>query len=65
MAGRYRGAPPAVPGAAIAWLATAPPGAGLNGQTVRAQKVALDRGLHPDWRTPAPEGPGRAAGRRG
>lgn len=48
--GRYRGAPPTVPGAVVAWLATAPEAASLNGQTVRAQKLALDLGLHPDWR---------------
>lgn len=64
LAGHYRGAPPSVPGAVIAWLATAPPGVG-NGETVRAQKVALDLGLHPDWRTPAPGGPGQAGARRG
>ena len=52
LAGRYRGAPPSVPAAAVAWLATAPEAAALNGQTVRAQKLALDRGLHPDWREP-------------
>jgi NAD(P)-dependent dehydrogenase (short-subunit alcohol dehydrogenase family) len=48
--GRYRGAPPTVPAAVIAWLATDPAAAELNGQTIRAQKVALERGLHPDWR---------------
>jgi hypothetical protein len=42
----------------IAWLCAAPPDdpevAALNGQTLRAQKVALDRRLHRDWRRPVP-----------
>ncbi len=50
LAGHYRGAPPSVPGAVIAWLATDPAALDLSGQTVRAQKLALERGLHPDWR---------------
>jgi len=50
--GRYSGAPPSVPAAAIAWMVDHP-GALDNGQTVRAQKLALVEGLHPDWR-PAP-----------
>ena len=49
--GHYRGAPPSVPGAVVAWLATSPEAAAYNGQTVRAQKVALKLGLHVDWRT--------------
>ena len=48
--GRYPGAPASVPAAVIAWLATAPEAVTLNGQTVVAQRFALDRGLHPDWR---------------
>jgi NAD(P)-dependent dehydrogenase (short-subunit alcohol dehydrogenase family) len=48
--GRYRGAPPSVPAAVVAWLATDPEAAALNGKTVTAQKFALERGLHPDWR---------------
>ena len=47
---RYRGAPPSVPAAAIAWLVDHPE-AVANGSTVRAQKVALTEGLHPDWRS--------------
>jgi hypothetical protein len=47
-----------VPAAVIAWLCAAPPDdpevAALNGQTLRAQKVALDRRLHRDWRRPVP-----------
>jgi hypothetical protein len=48
--GHYRGAPPSVPAAAIAWMVDHPE-AVENGQTVRAQKLALVEGLHPDWRT--------------
>ena len=47
----YRGAPPSVPAAVVAWLATAPQAAALNGQTIVAQKVAKERGLHPPWWT--------------
>jgi NAD(P)-dependent dehydrogenase (short-subunit alcohol dehydrogenase family) len=47
--GNYRGAPPSVPAAAMAWLAEHPEGA-ENGQTVRVLKLALTRNLHPDWR---------------
>jgi NAD(P)-dependent dehydrogenase (short-subunit alcohol dehydrogenase family) len=48
--GRYPGAPPSVPAAVIAWLATAPEAHELNGQTVQAQRLALRHALHPDWR---------------
>ncbi|MDE3086889.1 MAG: SDR family oxidoreductase [Acidobacteriota bacterium] len=50
--GRYPGAPPSVPAAVISWLATSPEAAATvaNGSTVVAQRVALDLGLHPDWR---------------
>ena len=48
--GRYRGAPPTVPAAVVAWLATAPEAADLNGSTISAQRFARERGLHPDWR---------------
>ncbi len=51
LVGHYRGAPPSVPAAAIAWLVDHPE-AFDNGQTVRAQKLALVEGLHADWRTP-------------
>jgi NAD(P)-dependent dehydrogenase (short-subunit alcohol dehydrogenase family) len=47
--GRYAGAPPSVPGVVIAWLADHPDEV-ENGATVRAQKLALARDLHPDWR---------------
>ncbi|HVU61006.1 MAG TPA: SDR family NAD(P)-dependent oxidoreductase [Mycobacteriales bacterium] len=48
--GRYEGAPPSAPAAAVAWLATAAEAVELNGQTVNGLKIALERGLHPDWR---------------
>jgi NAD(P)-dependent dehydrogenase (short-subunit alcohol dehydrogenase family) len=47
---RFVGAPPEVPAAVIAWLASDPNAAQWNGRTVIAQKLALERGLHPDWR---------------
>jgi len=47
--GRYRGAPPSVPAAVVAWLATEPEAEALSGQTIRAQKFALERHLHADW----------------
>jgi NAD(P)-dependent dehydrogenase (short-subunit alcohol dehydrogenase family) len=52
--GRYAGAPPSVPAAVISWLVTSPDADALNGRTVIAQRVALERGLHPDWRPPRP-----------
>jgi NAD(P)-dependent dehydrogenase (short-subunit alcohol dehydrogenase family) len=48
--GVYRGAPPSVPAAVVGWLVSSPEAHALNGTTVRAQKLALERGLHPDWR---------------
>jgi NAD(P)-dependent dehydrogenase (short-subunit alcohol dehydrogenase family) len=50
LAGRYQGAPPSVPGTVIAWMATSPDAAELNGTTISAQRFALERDLHPDWR---------------
>ena len=49
LAGRYRGAPPSVPAAAIAWLVDHPHMC-ENGSTVQAQKMALTHELHKDWR---------------
>lgn len=46
---RYRGAPPEVPGAVIAWLATDPAADALRGSTVRAQKLCAERELVPGW----------------
>jgi len=48
--GKYRGAPPSAPAAAVAWLASAPEAVELNGQTVDGLKLALQHKLHPDWR---------------
>jgi NAD(P)-dependent dehydrogenase (short-subunit alcohol dehydrogenase family) len=55
--GVYRGAPPSVPAVVVTWLATAPAeeARDMNGTTVSAQRFALERGLHPDWR-PRPRG---------
>jgi len=50
LAGHYVGAPPSVPATVIAWLASSPESGQFSGQLVRAQKVALERDLHPDWR---------------
>jgi NAD(P)-dependent dehydrogenase (short-subunit alcohol dehydrogenase family) len=50
--GRYAGAPPSAIGAAVAWLASSPEAAELNGQTVEGLRLVLQRGLHPDWREP-------------
>ncbi|MGD0392025.1 MAG: SDR family NAD(P)-dependent oxidoreductase [Acidimicrobiales bacterium] len=52
LVGHYSGAPPSAPGAAIAWLVDHPEAVD-NGQTVKALKLALTHGLHPDWRQPA------------
>jgi NAD(P)-dependent dehydrogenase (short-subunit alcohol dehydrogenase family) len=48
--GKYHGAPPSAPAAAVAWLATSPDAVALNGQTVEGLRLALKQGLHPDWR---------------
>jgi NAD(P)-dependent dehydrogenase (short-subunit alcohol dehydrogenase family) len=48
--GRYAGAPPSAPAAAVAWLATSPDAIALNGQTVSGLKLALEKKLHDDWR---------------
>jgi NAD(P)-dependent dehydrogenase (short-subunit alcohol dehydrogenase family) len=55
--GVYPGAPPSVPAAVVAWLATDPGAAELNGQTISAQKFARERALHGDWRA-GPARPG-------
>jgi NAD(P)-dependent dehydrogenase (short-subunit alcohol dehydrogenase family) len=48
--GKYHGAPPSAPASVVAWLATSPEAADLNGQTVDGLRQALKRSLHPDWR---------------
>jgi NAD(P)-dependent dehydrogenase (short-subunit alcohol dehydrogenase family) len=47
--GRYPGAPPTVPAAVIAWLATAPEASDLNGQMITAQRFAKEHQLHEKW----------------
>jgi NAD(P)-dependent dehydrogenase (short-subunit alcohol dehydrogenase family) len=49
--GVYRGAPPSVPASVVTWLASSPDADTLNGTTISAQRFALERGLHPDWRS--------------
>jgi NAD(P)-dependent dehydrogenase (short-subunit alcohol dehydrogenase family) len=54
LVGHYTGAPPSAPAAAIVWLADHAEEM-ENGQTVRALKLVLSRGLHADWRqSPGP-----------
>jgi len=51
-----QGAPPEVPAAVIAWLASDPTAEEWNGRTVHAQKLCLKLQLVPDWRAkPAAE----------
>jgi len=48
----FRGAPPEVPAAGIAWLASEPEARALAGQTVFVQKLVKERGLVPGWPPP-------------
>lgn len=50
IARRFRPAPPSVPAAAIAWLAASPAASARNGETLSAQRLCLELGLHADWR---------------
>ena len=43
-------APPAAIGPVVAWLATDPEAATMNGKTIEGQIFTLERGLYPDWR---------------
>jgi len=45
----YRGAPPEVAAAVIAWLATDPDADEWRGKCVQAQRLCRDRRLLPDW----------------
>ncbi len=45
----YRGAPPEVPAAVIAWLVTDPEAEGMSGQTIMAQPFCKTKQLLPDW----------------
>ena len=58
-AGTLVGAPPEVPAAVIAWLATADEGQAWHGKTVSAQKLCAELGLVPGWppQKAAPETP--------
>lgn len=48
----FRGAPPEVPGAVIAWLCTSPDADAAAGTMVFAQRVCKDRNLVPGWPPP-------------
>ncbi len=43
-------APPSVPAAVIAWIASDPAALEWQEKTIFAQPLALQLGLHPDWR---------------
>lgn len=49
--GIHVGARPSVPGSVIAWLASSPEAAALNGRTIQSQPFALERGIHAEWRS--------------
>jgi NAD(P)-dependent dehydrogenase (short-subunit alcohol dehydrogenase family) len=44
-----QGAPPDVVGAVVAWLATDPEAASMNGSNIEAQDFCRERGLLPEW----------------
>jgi NAD(P)-dependent dehydrogenase (short-subunit alcohol dehydrogenase family) len=48
----FRGVPPEVPGAVIAWLATDPEAHRYAGTLVHAQKLCRQLGLVPGWPPP-------------
>ena len=50
IARKFQAAPPSVPAAVVAWLSSESDAAQHNGQTVSAQRLSLDLGLHADWR---------------
>ena len=45
----YPGAPPEVPAAVVAWLASDPEAAALAGRTIDAQRLCRERDLLPGW----------------
>ena len=50
LARNFGGAPPEVPAAVIAWLASDPAAAEWHGKLIHAQRACLDLRLLPDWR---------------
>jgi NAD(P)-dependent dehydrogenase (short-subunit alcohol dehydrogenase family) len=52
---QWRGAPPGVPAAVIAWLVDDDGGLAWHGKTVSAQKLCKDLGLVPGWPPPSPK----------
>jgi NAD(P)-dependent dehydrogenase (short-subunit alcohol dehydrogenase family) len=60
---QWRGAPPAVPAAVIAWLVAEEDALGWHGKTVSAQKLCKKLGLVADW--PAADDTHSGRGRRG
>ena len=42
--------PPSVIGTAVTWLVSNPEADGMRRTTVQVQELALEKGLHPDWR---------------
>jgi NAD(P)-dependent dehydrogenase (short-subunit alcohol dehydrogenase family) len=52
---QWRGAPPGVPAAVIAWLVDDDGGLAWHGRTVSAQKLCKDLGLVPGWPPPSPK----------
>jgi NAD(P)-dependent dehydrogenase (short-subunit alcohol dehydrogenase family) len=50
----FRGVPPEVPGAVVAWLATDPAAARYAGTIVHAQALCRELGLVPGWPPPRP-----------
>lgn len=53
-AARFGGAPPTVPAAVIAWLATEPNAKSLHGETIAAQAHCLKHNLVPEWQPRKP-----------
>jgi NAD(P)-dependent dehydrogenase (short-subunit alcohol dehydrogenase family) len=53
---KFGGAPPTVPAAVVAWLASSPEAAALNGQTIAAQRHCLKYQLLPEWQPQRPRG---------
>lgn len=52
---KFGGAPPTVPAAVVAWLATSPDASELNGTTISAQRHCLKHQLLPEWQPKRPK----------